>query len=266
MPCDAVGNFLPPGAPPLPRDDAHNWFPFEDRPAFEFAHHQFQKVEVSKGDLNETLRILLARTVLNGHEDDVLFSDAQEMLDTIDEIPWGDLPWHTLTLGYTGEVNDDVPQFKREPYTIFYRNALDVAEAMIGNVEFLGRFDTIPFEEYIGPNQRRWSNVMSGTHFWKQAVSLPQARSFTMLIYCDQDKIAEDPNTHGSMLVPVILGADKTTVSIATGNQHFHPVYANLGNIHNEMRRSHRDATIPLAFLAIPKGKVFLVLDSHTRC
>lgn len=56
------------------------------------------------------------------------------------------------------------------------------------------------------------------------------------------------------MLVSVVLGADKTTVSVATGNQEFHPLYMSLGNIHNEMRRAHRDSVVPLAFLAIPTG------------
>lgn len=71
---------------------------------------------------------------------------------------------------------------------------------------------------------------------------------------CLQTKIAEDPNTHGSMLCPIILGADKTTASVATGHVEFHPVYMSIGNVHNEMRRSHRDAVVPIAFLSIPKG------------
>ena len=69
-----------------------------------------------------------------------------------------------------------------------------------------------------------------------------------------QDEIAQDANTHGALLVPIILGADKTTVSVATGNQEFHPLYMSLGNIHNDLRRAHREAVVPLAFLPIPKG------------
>ena len=72
-----------------------------------------------------------------------------------------------------------------------------------------------------------------------------------------QDTIAEDPNTHGAMLVPIGLGSDKTTVSAATGNQVFHPLYGFLGNIHNDMRRAHREAVIPLAFLPIPTGMCY---------
>ena len=34
------------------------------------------------------------------------------------------------------------------------------------------------------------------------------------LILEEQDKISQDPTTHGSMLVPIILGSDKTTMSV----------------------------------------------------
>lgn len=64
------------------------------------------------------------------------------------------------------------------------------------------------------------------------------------------------------MLTTVILGADKTTVSVATGHQEYHPLYMSLGNIHNHMRRAHRDAVIPIAFLAIPK-RICLSLRSY---
>jgi hypothetical protein len=55
------------------------------------------------------------------------------------------------------------------------------------------------------------------------------------------------------MYCAVILGSDKTTVSIATGNVEYHPLYLSLGNIHNEARRGHRNGVVPIAFLAIPK-------------
>ena len=69
--------------------------------------------------------------------------------------------------------------------------------------------------------------------------------------------LAANPELHGAMLTPVILGMDKTTVSVMTGHQQYHPVYMSLGNIHNEMRHAHQDALVPLAFLAIPKCESF---------
>ena len=51
------------------------------------------------------------------------------------------------------------------------------------------------------------------------------------------------------MLVPVMGGSDKTTVSVATGYQEYHPVYASVGNISNTARRAHGNGVIPVAFL-----------------
>ena len=56
------------------------------------------------------------------------------------------------------------------------------------------------------------------------------------------------------MYCPIIAGADKTTVSVATGNVEYHPLYISLGNVYNSIRRAHRNAVVPIGFLAIPKG------------
>jgi len=60
---------------------------------------------------------------------------------------------------------------------------------------------------------------------------------------------------HGSTFVPIILGSDKTTVSVATGQNEYYPLYASIGNIHNNVRRAHRNALALIGFLAIPKSK-----------
>ena len=56
------------------------------------------------------------------------------------------------------------------------------------------------------------------------------------------------------MLVPVISGSDKTTVSVATGHQEYHPAYQSPGNLTNPARRSHGNGVLPTAFLPIPKS------------
>jgi Plavaka transposase len=60
------------------------------------------------------------------------------------------------------------------------------------------------------------------------------------------------------MFVPVIAGSDKTTVSVATGHQEYHPVYISAGNISNIARRSHGGGMMPAAILPIPKGAQFV--------
>ena len=62
------------------------------------------------------------------------------------------------------------------------------------------------------------------------------------------------------MLVPVTAGSDKTTVSVATRHQEYHPVYVSPGNISNTARRGHGNGVMPVAFLPIPKSMLLLIL------
>jgi hypothetical protein len=73
----------------------------------------------------------------------------------------------------------------------------------------------------------------------------------------NQDTIAQDDKAHGSMLVPIVLGSDKTTVSVATGNTEYYPLYMSIGNAHNSLRRAHRNAVVVIGFLATPKCPSF---------
>ena len=59
------------------------------------------------------------------------------------------------------------------------------------------------------------------------------------------------------MFVPIIVGSDKTTVSVATGANEFWPIYGSIGNVHNNIRRAHGAGLVLIGFLSIPKG-VFL--------
>ena len=64
--------------------------------------------------------------------------------------------------------------------------------------------------------------------------------------------------------MPVILGSDKTTVSVATGQNDYYPLYASIGNVHNNVRRAHRNAVAVVGFLAIPKSS-FLIIPVFSR-
>lgn len=56
------------------------------------------------------------------------------------------------------------------------------------------------------------------------------------------------------MFVPIILGSDKTTVSVATGQNDFYPLYLSIGNVTNHVRRAHSNAVVLIGFLSIPKS------------
>ncbi|KAI0067055.1 hypothetical protein BV25DRAFT_1912390 [Artomyces pyxidatus] len=238
-PCDKNGVFLPPDSPPVvdEEQDDTDWSPFRDRPTYHFAELSFEKMETSAENLKELLQVLEARDILDGIEREPIFESPNDLLSTIDAVDGGVPGWDSFRIRYSGAVDADSPAWKRADYFVHTRNAMEVMEYMIGNPEFEDKWHTRAFEEYTGPNERRWSDMMSGHWSWKQS-----------------DMIAKDPRTHGAMLVPTILGADKTTVSVATGHQEFHPVYISAGNLHNNMRRAHGEGVMVLAFLAIPKA------------
>jgi len=73
----------------------------------------------------------------------------------------------------------------------------------------------------------------------------------------------QDVSTHGAMFVPVIAGSDKTTVSVATGHQEYHPVYMSPGNLTNVARRAHGNTLLPVAFLPIPKSTSHAASSLH---
>jgi hypothetical protein len=41
--------------------------------------------------------------------------------------------------------------------------------------------------------------------------------------------VEDDAQTHGATFVSVVLGSDKTTVSVGTGDNEFYPLYASTG-------------------------------------
>lgn len=57
------------------------------------------------------------------------------------------------------------------------------------------------------------------------------------------------------MFVPIILGSDKTIVSVGTGDNEYWPLYMSAGNFHNAARRAHGNALVLIGFLSIPKSK-----------
>ena len=65
------------------------------------------------------------------------------------------------------------------------------------------------------------------------------------------------------MVIPILLGSDKTTVSVATGQNDYYPLYMSIGNISNRARRAHEGGVVVIGFLAIPKGVPIPCLSRH---
>lgn len=113
--------------------------------------------------------------------------------------------------------------------------------------------DFAPKRVFVVDGSREYGDFMSGNWAWKQAVHphlVPRPFSDAE----SQDEIARDPKTHGAVFVPAILGSDKTTVSVATGQNDYYPLYLLNGLVHNNVCRAHRNAVTLIGFLVIPKS------------
>ncbi|KIO02518.1 hypothetical protein M404DRAFT_27764 [Pisolithus tinctorius Marx 270] len=121
-------------------------------------------------------------------------------------------------------------------YDIWFRDPKDVICDMLSRPDFSKDMDYRPFREYeSATDKRQWEDFMSGDWAWTQA-----------------DIISRDSTTHGSTFIPIILGSDKMTVSVTTGQNDYYPLYLSIGNMSNKVRRAHCNSVALITFLAIP--------------
>ncbi|KAH9957482.1 hypothetical protein BGW80DRAFT_1185947 [Lactifluus volemus] len=238
LPCDANGKFLPSGAQPTPRANAtpDNWSPFESEVQFLVADLLYRRVEMSASNIDTLME--LWETSLGIFGASAPFQSHRHMHAVIDSASLGDAPWRCLVTGFSEDVSRNAPTWKQMAYEVWYRDPDEVVRLTLDNPDFSGQFDVCPYIELDVNDKRRWANVMSANIAWN---------------HCDAIAVSHT-DTHGAMYCPIILGSDKTTVSVATGHVEYHPMYLSIGNLHNSVRSAHRNAVIPIAFLAIPKG------------
>ncbi|KAJ7648793.1 hypothetical protein DFH06DRAFT_1423544, partial [Mycena polygramma] len=236
-PCDENGVFLPEGAAPPPRTTAapDDWSPYEDSVQFNIADFLFRKVQMSSKNIDYLLdqwALSLAK-----HDDLGPFENYQHLYETIDATKLGDAPWQCFQTEPLA-VGEDAPAWARQSYEVWYRDPAVVIANMLDNPDFDGAFDTAPYIHRDSNGKRHWHDFMSANFAWRHS-----------------DKIySDDPSTEGAMYTPLFFGSDKTTVSVATGDVEYHPGYLSLGNLHNTLRRGHRNGVVPFVFLAIPKS------------
>ncbi|KAF8810698.1 hypothetical protein BYT27DRAFT_7253435 [Phlegmacium glaucopus] len=239
-PCNKNGDFLPMETPPPPRPTAApgDWMPFDDEVQFKVADFLYRQEEMSQGNINYLLE-LWALSLLK-HGSVAPFDTYKHIYDRIDAIEEGDAPWKCFKTSVDdSEVDDTTPNWKKQEYDIWYRDPEVVVRNMLANPDFHKEFDAVPYVELDKYGTRRRSDFMSADFAWCQ---------------CDMIYEENKADNDGSMFVPIILGSDKTTVTVGTGDIEYHPLYLSIGNVWNPVRRAHRNAVIPIGFLAIPKS------------
>ncbi|KAI6155534.1 hypothetical protein BKA82DRAFT_4326700 [Pisolithus tinctorius] len=237
--CDAEGNFLPDDAPPPPRvqKSLDDWTPYHNRLEFKLTDFLFTHAEMSAKKLDMLLEIWAASLLALGG--DLLFNNHAELYRVIDSTCVSEVPWEDFTIRYTAEVRDEeTAPWMFDNYDVWYRDPQKVIHNILASSDLAAEMDYVPYREYDATNNERcWQDFMSGNWAWEEADRI----------------IHEFPMTGGATLVPIILGSDKTTVSVATGQTDYYPLYLSIGNVHNTVRCAHHNTVVLIAFLTMPK-------------
>ncbi|KAH9058024.1 hypothetical protein EDB83DRAFT_2520919 [Lactarius deliciosus] len=192
----------------------------------------YNKAHMSEGDI-DTLLDIMERS-----NSSAPFSDHTDLYAAIDGLTVGDVPWQSFTVQFNGELGNDVdktqPKWMSDVHEVFYRDPHLIVCGMLTNPDYEGGMDFGPYCAFDKDGTCVYEHMMSGNWAWEQAT-----------------KIARDLRMHGLAFVPIILGSDKTTVSIATGQTDYYPLYLSIGNLHNNIRRSHHGGVALAGFLAI---------------
>ncbi|KAH8980015.1 hypothetical protein EDB92DRAFT_1937210 [Lactarius akahatsu] len=213
------------GEPNQPDD----WYPYTDHVQFETADLFFCQIQLSTSQIDTILHLWLATLVRSVSSPP--FQNHRDMYKTIDQTLHGDIAWSSFMLKYNGEMlTDNIPTWMTATYQICHCDPRVVIHSMLAHPGFKDHMDYVPYREYDPKTQtRRWRDFMSGDWAWMQA-----------------DEIARDPSTHRSTFVPVILGSDKTVVSVATGHTEYWLLYLSI---------AHKGGVTVIGFLSILMAK-----------
>lgn len=177
LPCDIHGRFLPPGthARPPPATERTDWTPFNSRVGFELASLLFKDAELSRPHIDRLMELWSASMIEVGGI--APLASSEDLLRQIDRIKLGHIPWKSFTAAYPSDqpVGPECPVWMREKYEVWYRDPREIVHGILGNPEFSGGIDYIPYRDFTN-GQRRWSEFMSGDWAWQQAVCIHSER------------------------------------------------------------------------------------------
>ncbi|KAJ8455013.1 hypothetical protein ONZ51_g12691 [Trametes cubensis] len=211
-----------------------DWTPYTDRLQFETAELLYAQEQMSAANIDRLLELWEASLIPHGEASP--FKNHVDLYRTIDSTELGDVRWQCFTIRYQKDVPlQDPPPWMLDEHEVWYRDVRTIVKQMLSNPDFKSQIAYAPYREFSPDGTRLLRDFMSGDWAWRQA-----------------DILSEHEGCHGSAFVPIILGSDKTTVSVATGQNDYYPLYVSIGNVENSVRRAHRNAVALAAFLAIP--------------
>ncbi|KAI5994569.1 hypothetical protein F5J12DRAFT_907243 [Pisolithus orientalis] len=204
---------------------------------FETAQLLFSQAQLSAGKIDQLLH--LWGLSLAPHQDTPPFADHTDLYETIDVTPTGDAPWESFRLKYSGnKPSEGVPSWMNKSYDVWFQDPQVVIKNILSNTDFNAEIDYALYHEFSADSHsQRYKDFMSSKWAWEHT-----------------DEIAKEPQADGATFILIILGSDKTTISVAMGQNDYWPIYLSIGNVHNHVQHVHHNSIILVALLPIPKA------------
>jgi len=167
-PCDRTGRYLPPNSPPPPKPSPlpDDYSPYESRAAFQLAKFLYNRKQMSAAKINELLAIMASI-----YDNDLPFHSHKHMYDTIDTTTYGDSPWQSFSVTYSGAIPDDPPPWMTAEYDVWYRDPKVVLEHQLTNPDFKGEVDYSVKVVVNEGGRQEVCDLMSGQWAFEQSVS-----------------------------------------------------------------------------------------------
>jgi Plavaka transposase len=139
---------------------------------FELADLLYTQMQMSSSNVNKLLDIFLA--YLHKHGDRPPFSSCAKLYNVIDSMQVGDIAWDCFGVKYTGDRTENPAPWMDDVYDVWMHDPECAIMQIIGNTDFKGVMDYVPYREYdTATDTRRWQDFMSGDWAWEEAVSHP---------------------------------------------------------------------------------------------
>jgi hypothetical protein len=174
------------------------------------------------------------------------------MYKTIDATLLGDVKWQSFATFYTDDIPPvNLPAWMQTKYDVWFKDPQQVIYQILGNPSFTDEIDLVLFREYSTDNPAIQGLYVRQLGLGASGESL--LFDFRSL-FSHKSRISSCMTRHkwGSICAH--------NFRQGTGNNEYYPLYLSIGNIHNNVRYTHRDTLVLVGFLTIPKSK-FVLLD-----
>ncbi|KAL4066172.1 hypothetical protein J3A83DRAFT_4360405 [Scleroderma citrinum] len=223
--CDVHDQFLPDNAPPSlgAQKSPNDWTPYCNQLDFELTEFLFAQAEMPAKKIDMLLEIWAASLLALGREP--LYANHTDLYHVIDSIS-------------LARLSNNMAPWMSNTHNVWYQDPHKVIHNLLACTDFIGEMNYVPYWKYDAANDKRcWQDFMSGDWAWQEADRI----------------ISEDPTTVRATLILIILGSNKTTVLVATGQTNHYPLYLSIRNVHNTVCHAHCNAVVLIAFLTMPK-------------